>query len=162
VFEVDHPATSRSKREHIRAALGATAAPVTYVPVDFDRDTLGDSLVRAGYRAKARTIFLWEGVTPYVSAAGVDATLGPIRPSSAPGRRVIFDYVLRSAIDGRWELRGARNEVERMKRSDEPFVFGIDAADIASYLGSRGFAAVRDAGADELARRYLRGPRSSS
>ncbi len=160
VFEVDHPATSRSKRARIEGALGAAAAPVTYVPVDFDRDTLGAALGRAGYRTDARTIFLWEGVTPYVSAAGVDATLAFVRSSSGPGSKLIFDYVLRAALEGTCELRGARNEVERMKRTDEPFVFGIDAAEIAPFLSARGFTAVHDAGADELAQRYLHGGRA--
>jgi methyltransferase (TIGR00027 family) len=160
VFEVDHPATSSAKRARIARALGGDAAPVTYVPVDFDRDTLAAALERAGYRPGARTIFLWEGVTPYVSQAGVDATLAFIRSSSGPGSRVLFDYVLRAALEGTCELRGARNEVERMKRTDEPFVFGIDADEIAPYLVARGFTAVRDAGADELADRYLHGARA--
>ena len=160
VFEVDHPATSRAKRDRIVAALGAAAAPVSYVPVDFDRDTLGAALERAGYRAGVRTIFLWEGVTPYVSAAGVDATLELVRSSSAPGSKIIFDYVLRAALEGTCELRGARNEVERMKRTDEPFVSGIDAAEIEPFLAARGFRAVHDAGADELAQRYLHGRRA--
>ena len=161
VFEVDHPATSRAKRAQIAGALGAAAAPVTYVPVDFDRDTLGGELARAGYRSGARTLFLWEGVTPYVSAVGVDATLDFIRSSSAPGSRVVFDYVLRAALEGTCELRGARNEVERMKRTDEPFVFGIDADEIEPFLAARGFGAVRDVGADELAQRYLHGARAT-
>jgi methyltransferase (TIGR00027 family) len=160
VFEVDHPATSGAKRARIAEALGGEAAPVTYVPVDFDRDTLAAALERAGYRTGVRTIFLWEGVTPYVSAAGVDATLAYIRSSSARGSAVVFDYVLRAAIEGTCGLRGARNEVERMKRTDEPFVFGIDADEIAPYLAARGFTAVRDAGADELTARYLRGARA--
>ena len=160
VFEVDHPATSRAKRARIERALGRAAAPVTYVPVDFDRDTLGDALPRAGYRAGVRTMFLWEGVTPYVSAAGVDATLELIRSTSGPGSSVVFDYVLRAAIDGACALRGARNEVDRMKQTDEPFVFGIDADEIVPFLTARGFTAVRDAGADELTRRYLHGARA--
>jgi methyltransferase (TIGR00027 family) len=161
VFEVDHPATSSAKRARIDAALGGAAAPVTYVPVDFDHDTLAAALPRAGYRAGARTVFLWEGVTPYVSAAGVDATLAFIRSTGGAGSSVVFDYVLRAALEGACTLRGARNEVERMKRTDEPFVFGIDADEITPYLAARGFTAVRDAGADELGARYLRGARAT-
>src|SRR5207302_9126736 len=85
VFEVDHPATSTAKRARIERALAGAAAPVTYVPVDFDRDTLADALARAGYKTGRRTMFLWEGVTPYVSAAGVDATLAFIRSTSGAG-----------------------------------------------------------------------------
>jgi methyltransferase (TIGR00027 family) len=120
---------------------------------------LGNELVRCGYQNDVRTIFLWEGVTPYVSADGVDATLGFIRSNSGHGSTVLFDYVLRSAVAGSCDLRGARNEVEKMKRTNEPFVFGIDADEIRWFLSSRGFACVHDVGADELRDRYLHGER---
>jgi methyltransferase (TIGR00027 family) len=159
VFEVDHPSTSRTKQARIVRALGTDAAPVTYVPVDFDRDDLSVELARRGYQPGLRTIFLWEGVTPYVSAEGVDATLRFIRASGGAGSVVLFDYVLRTAVEGTCALRGARNVVERMKRTPEPFVFGIEADEIEAFLTARGFAAVHDTGADELSARWLRGAR---
>jgi methyltransferase (TIGR00027 family) len=159
VFEVDHPATTREKQARIAKALGADAAPVTYVPVDFDRDDLGTELERRGYKKDLRTIFLWEGVTAYVTAAGVDATLGFIRANSGPKSKVLFDYVLASILDGTCTMRGARNEVDKMKRTSEPFVFGIAQGGIEPFLVARGFGAVRDVGAEDLGGRYLHGGR---
>ena len=151
VFEVDHPATSNAKRAKVKAALGALPSHVTYVPVDFNRDTLSAQLEQHGYRRDLRTVFLWEGTTPYVSAAGVDDTLRFIAGSSAPGSALIFDYVIRSVIDGSCDLNGARSEYEKMKTTSEPFVFGIDEGQVESFLMTRGFTDVKDAGA-ELAR----------
>jgi methyltransferase (TIGR00027 family) len=159
VFEVDHPATTAAKQARIARVLGDAAAKVTYVPVDFDRDVLGVELARRGYRSDRRTIFLWEGVTAYVSAAGVDATLQLIRSSSGPGSVVLFDYVLRSVLEGTCALRGAKNEHDRMARTPEPFVFGIEADEIEAFLSARGFADVCDVGADDLRARYLRDAR---
>jgi len=160
VFEVDHPATTRAKQARV-ATWGAAGAKVRYVPVDFDRDELGTELERNGYRSEPRTIFLWEGVTPYVSAAGVDATLQFIRANSGRQSRVLFDYVLQSVLDGTCTLRGARNERDKMATTSEPFVFGIDEARIESFLTGRGFTAVHDVGADDLRSRYLKGERAS-
>jgi methyltransferase (TIGR00027 family) len=161
VFEVDHPATTREKQARVARALGAGAARVTYVPVDFDRHDLGTELARRGYRKDLRTIFLWEGVTAYVTAAGVDATLGFIRGNSGPKSRVLFDYVLAGVLDGSCTMRGAQNEVDKMKRTSEPFVFGIAEAGVEPFLTARGFEQVRDVGADDLGARYLRGERKT-
>jgi methyltransferase (TIGR00027 family) len=156
VFEVDHPATSRTKQERI---TGIATGRVTYVPVDFDRDSLGDRLASAGYRTDRRTLFLWEGVTPYLSAAGVAATLDWIRGASAPGSRLIFDYVLSSVLDDTCTMRGARNERARMQRTPEPFVFGLDPARIGVFLADHGLVDAIDVGGDALGARYLTGAR---
>jgi methyltransferase (TIGR00027 family) len=150
VFEVDHPATSALKRAKVEAILGVPPAHVRLVPVDFNRQDLGAQLTVAGFRGDRRTLFLWEGTTPYLSAAAVDETLRFVVCRSAPGSRLIFDYVLRSVLDGGCDFRGAATELARMKATPEPFTFGIEADAIADYLGTRGFDDVRDAGGDDL------------
>src|SRR5208337_2845591 len=49
VFEVDHPATQAWKREQLEAAGIAVPASLTFVPIDFERQTLVDGLTRAGF-----------------------------------------------------------------------------------------------------------------
>src|SRR5262249_25542539 len=82
------------------------------------------------------------------SAKG-DETLRFVVHRSAPGSRLIFDYVLRSVLDGRCDFRGAATELGT-KVTPEPFTFGIEPDAIADYLGARGFDEVRDAGSDDL------------
>src|SRR5579864_6881553 len=43
VFEVDHPATQAFKRERLEAAQIEMPSALSYVPVDFERDTCGES-----------------------------------------------------------------------------------------------------------------------
>jgi methyltransferase (TIGR00027 family) len=150
VFEVDHPATSGRKRAKLEAIFGRVPAGVHLAPVDFDREDLGAALARHGFRTGQPTLYLWEGTVPYLSAAAVDETLRFVVDSSAPGSRVILDYVLRSVLDGRCDFRGAATELARMRQTSEPFTFGIDAEKIADFLGSRGFHDVRDAGGEQL------------
>ncbi len=160
VFEVDHPATSATKRARMRKLFhGAEPAHVTYVPVDFNVERLGDRLRAGGYRDDSKTVFLWEGVTPYLAQDAVDGTLDFIRSSSAPGSVVIFDYILKSVVDGTCALRGARNEHRKMERTSEPLVFGIVEDRAASYLRARRFREVVDVGAAELKERYFGGER---
>ena len=155
VFEVDHPATSAAKRETLRGIRAALDEGVVYVPVDFNVQTLPEELRRAGFADQRRTIFLWEGVTPYLSAAAVDDVLAFIRCSTAPGSALLFDYILRSVLDESCAMRGARNEHRKMSRTAEPFTFGIASGAAATFLGERGFRDVVDVGADELTRSYF-------
>ena len=150
VFEVDHPATSALKRAKIQAILGAVPSEVRFVPIDFNRDELGPSLTNSGFRAGARSLFLWEGTVPYLAAEAVDETLRFVRSSSRAGSRIVFDYLLRSVLDGTCTFRGAATEYARMSQTPEPFVYGLPADRVADFLAERGFGDVRDAGGDEL------------
>lgn len=156
VFEVDHPATSLVKRTAIsRVAPDGVAPRTIYVPLDFTVDTLADRLAESGYVQGARTAFLWEGVTPYLDAAAVNDTLEFMRSCSASGSAVVFDYILRSVVEGSCTLRGAKKEAEKMGKTDEPLIFGIPDGQAPAYLSARGFRDVVDVGAPELRQSYF-------
>jgi methyltransferase (TIGR00027 family) len=74
VFEVDHPATQAAKRSVVES-LGLSSAMVTYVAVDFERQSLEQQLRAAGLGTGMPTLFIWEGVTNYLSDSAVDETL---------------------------------------------------------------------------------------
>jgi methyltransferase (TIGR00027 family) len=74
VWEVDQPENVEPKRARLRKLFGAVPPHVTLVPIDFDREELGAVLASHGYSAKARTFFVWEAVTQYLTEAGIEAT----------------------------------------------------------------------------------------
>jgi methyltransferase (TIGR00027 family) len=155
VFEVDHPATSAAKSLKVQNVLGDVKNSVIYVPVDFNVEKLADKLRQSGYKDRCKTIFLWEGVTPYLSAEAVDEVLQFILSSGGFGSAVLFDYIVKSLLDGTCDMRGARNEFEKMSRSAEPFTFGIVEGEAPLFLAARGFRDVVDVGAAELKARYF-------
>src|SRR5690242_11032123 len=65
VFEVDSAATQEWKRKRIQAALGGAPANLTYVTIDFNRDSLGAVLRAAGFSQEQKAFFTWEGVSMY-------------------------------------------------------------------------------------------------
>lgn len=155
VFEVDHPATSTAKQAKVREITGDIPANVAYVAVDFTVDNLADKLLACGYRRTRPTVFLWEGVTPYLDLEAVDEVLGFVMASAAAGSAIVFDYILRSVLEGTCTLRGAANEFAKMSGTSEPLTFGIDKAQVPVFLASRGFQNVVDVGAHELISRYF-------
>jgi methyltransferase (TIGR00027 family) len=155
VFEVDHPATSTAKQAKVREIIGDIPANVAYVAVDFTVDNLADKLLACGYRRTRPTVFLWEGVTPYLDLEAVDEVLGVVMASAAAGSVIVFVYILRSVLEGTCTLRGAANEFAKMSGTSEPLTFGIDKAQVPVFLASRGFQNVVDVGAHELISRYF-------
>src|SRR5271155_2688796 len=67
VFEVDHPATQAWKREQLQAAGIAIPASLTFVPLDFERQTLAEGLGECGFDSSAAAFLSWLGVTPYLT-----------------------------------------------------------------------------------------------
>ena len=155
VFEIDLPGTQRQKQRTWVRKIGGVPDHVIYVPIDFNTQSLGDVLNEAGYDAARKTFFLWEGVTYYIEAQAVDATLGFVAQNSAPGSSIVFDYLLPNALARRNENEGSRVVRNRVANWGEPFVFGIEAEDAPAYLAERGLDSLTDLGPEELTERYL-------
>lgn len=100
VFEVDHPATQKSKLARLRAIFGQVPGHVVYVPIDFETQTLQAGLMAAGCQPDLKTLFIWQGVTMYLAAESVEATLAFVARNSGPGSAIVFDYIYRSILDG--------------------------------------------------------------
>jgi methyltransferase (TIGR00027 family) len=154
VFEVDHPATSAVKRVRMAGLLGTLPHHVAFVAVDFDRQPFMEALEAAGYAADAPTFFLWEGVTNYLTAPAVDATLVAIAAAAA-GSRLLFTYVHRGVLDGSVAFEGTAALASTLERSGEPWTFGLDPAELPGYLTARGLILREDLGANDYRARYL-------
>ena len=145
VFEVDHPATQAVKLAKLREIFGDVPEHVTFVPVDFNTQTLAKRLVESGYDESLKTLYIWQGVTQYLTPEAVDSTLAFVADHSAPGSSIIFDYVYPATL----EDPAQHGEVKRMRRmrrvSGEGLVFGIPAGTVESFLQQRGFAQVHNA-----------------
>lgn len=156
VFEIDHPATQAEKIKRLNKVIGVPPANVTYLPVDFNTQTLAGRLLSSGYEEQGKTLFIWQGVTVYLTAEGVDSTLAFIAEHSGPGSAVIFDYFYNETLR---DL--SRPEVRTMHRAasvtGEGYLFGIDQGKTEEFLTQRGFRDVNNADAEDLKRLYFTG-----
>jgi methyltransferase (TIGR00027 family) len=143
MFEVDQPRTQQVKREGLRAIH--TPPNVHFVPVDFEHDDLAAALAAAQYEHDSPSIFLWEGVTNYLTPTAVDATLHAVRSLASENDLLIFTYVDRAVIDGDVDaFPEARRWIEGVKRRGEPWTFGLSPAEVPNFLANRGFALEQD------------------
>jgi methyltransferase (TIGR00027 family) len=157
VFEIDHPATQAVKLKRLKKVIDPLPDHVTFIPVDFNTQTLGERLLARGYNEQGKTLFIWQGVTVYLTPEGVDSTLTFIANHSGPGSAVIFDYFYNETLRD-----PSRPEVKMMHRTarvtGEEYLFGIDEGQIEPFLTRRGFRDIRNATPEDLKRLYFTGP----
>ena len=154
IFEVDHPATQAGKIERVKKVFGEIPSHVTYIPIDFTNETL-EKIIIYGFDRSLKTLFIWEGVTPYLNIESIDITLAWIHTNSACDSTIIFDY---QEMSGR--LANIRRDIlfKIVSRiSDEKDVFGFEKGEIEKYLNQRGYKNVKDVNADQLTSLYCKG-----
>jgi methyltransferase (TIGR00027 family) len=156
VFEVDHPVTQGEKRRKLGSIFGGLPEHVSFVPIDFNAESL-DKLCDSGYHKERRTLFIWEGVTYYLTAEAVDSTLGFVVVNSGEASSIIFDYVYASALTASRK----RGEIARMQRyqrfTGEGLTFGIEEGKIEEFLGGRGYTQIETVTSEDLKRAYFAG-----
>lgn len=157
-YEVDLPATIEAKKQRLTGVFGAVPDYVRYAPMDFNTQTLEGVLPPLGYDEKQRTFFILEGVTMYVTEAGNAATLRFIRAHSAPGSRVVYDYILRRVVQGEFDgMYAAAVGALAVALADEPYVTGWTPRGAAAFAKRQGLQVIEDLGTSELTQRYLTG-----
>jgi methyltransferase (TIGR00027 family) len=154
-FELDAQPTQLRKKEVLEQAGIPMPDHLAFVPVDFNKDNLKDVLPAAGFFRNQRALFVWEGVTYYLSAKVVDDTLGVIRAISLGGSSICFDYA--SLSKEALSEEGAKKLREHMKSkfSAEPTKFGIPQGKLEAFLTERGYVIIEHLSSSEMGARYL-------
>jgi len=154
VFEIDHPATQQWKRG-LLARNGIPIPPsLTYVPVDFERQSLERELLSAGFDRAEPAFFSWLGVVPYLTLDAFRATIGFLS-TLAPGTGLALDYGQPRAVLPPLEQLAHDSLAARVEQSGEPFQLFFTPAQIAAEL--HGFASIEDIGREEINARYFTG-----
>ena len=155
VFELDHPVTAALKQARVRKVFGLLPEHIAYISADLEHEDLSMALRRAGYRTIAKTLFIWSGVSFYLSAEAVHSVLGFVRACSEPGSSIVFDYHYQGFTDGTGDYYGSRQGKRRVEELGEPCIFGIEEGGVSTLLRQHGLELISDLGPAELERRYL-------
>jgi methyltransferase (TIGR00027 family) len=152
VFEVDHPATQQWKKALLRDNQIAIPDYVTYVPVDFESQSLTPQLLAAGFHPDALAFFAWLGVVPYLSLNAFRETLNFI--SAQPGESgLTLDYSQPREELPYFEQLARDSLASRVKDAGEPFQLFFTPDAMAAEL--RAFRAIEDLGVDEINSRFF-------
>jgi len=155
IFEVDHPATQNWKRKKLGEAGIPIPKSLTFVPIDFERQTLAGQLWKTGFRIEERSFFSWLGVTMYLTRDAVIATLKHVATVTPDGSEIVLDYAISPT-----SLSPARQSVfqalaQRVADVGEPWQTYFDPHTFVTELRMMGFSCTEDIGPDELNMRFF-------
>jgi methyltransferase (TIGR00027 family) len=152
VFEIDFPATQAWKRERLSEAGIALPKTLTFAPVDFERESLADGLVRAGFRRDQPAFFQWLGVVPYLTREAISSTLDFI--ASIPASAVVFDYTEPFENQPPERRANLMATADRAAARGEPWLSFFRPDEILGLLRDKGFSVVEDLGFADLVHRF--------
>jgi methyltransferase (TIGR00027 family) len=155
VFEVDNPTTQTWKRARLEEVGITLPGDLTFVPVDFETQTLVGGLRAKGYDPSKCTFFSWLGVTEYLTPNAVVATLRFI--ASAPaGSGVVFDYMISPSLLTPAQRARFDALARRVASAGEPWKTFFDPEVLARDLRAMGFGYIEDKGPKEINARYFK------
>lgn len=154
VFESDHPVTQAWKCACLERAAIAIPPALTFVPVDFETQTLEDGLRASGFDPGQGAFFSWLGVTQYLSSDAILTTLRFVASMPA-GSGIVFDYTISPSLLNPTARRVYEALARRVALAGEPFRSCFDPGGLAESLRAMGFGRVEDSGPKEMNARYL-------
>ncbi len=154
IYEVDHHATQAGKRQRLAEAQIALPPWLILVPVDFERDDVGEKLVAAGFQQNSPAFFTWLGVVPYLTQDAIDRTLDSI--SSIQDSEVVFDYMEPPEAFSEELRQIEKARAEQLEKIAERTDTRFESAGIAAILRSHGFCVIEDITFQEIASRFGR------
>lgn len=137
VFEVDHPLTQADKLERITRAGWTVPDNLTFVPVDFTKDSLTEQLIAAGFDPSVKSFFSWLGVTYYLSAEAIGTMLSALSSLCANGSTLVFDYPDENFFDA--SERRVQNTIMMAKAGGEPMQSAFSYSELETLLEKHGF-----------------------
>ena len=137
VFEVDHPLTQADKRERITRAGWTISDNLTFVPMDFTKDSLTERLIAAGFDPSAKSFFSWLGVTYYLSVEAINTMLSALSSICADGSTLVFDYPDENFFDA--PEKRVQNTIMMAKAGGEPMQSAFSYPELEKLLETHGF-----------------------
>jgi methyltransferase (TIGR00027 family) len=158
IYELDHPATQRRKRDRLAASNIEIPPNLTFVPIDFETISLPDALYTADFSYWRRTFCSWLGVTPYLTSSAINATLKFVL-SLPPTSEIVFNFVLPADALSGLEAEAMVLAAQRSAETGEPWLTKFLPDNLTTLLRAMGFCDVVHLTPEDANRRYFRNRR---
>ena len=156
VFKLSFTDCQQDKLKAYKSKELAVPENVTFVPIDFNKESLRDKIGRAGFVVGKKTLFMLEGVTMYLSKEAVEDTLSFISESSGKGSKVVFDHIYSGVLRGENKYYGEKGMYKRTAKVGEEWTFALEENETEPFLNKFGFDVKDYCNAHELEERYFK------
>ncbi|PQJ23413.1 class I SAM-dependent methyltransferase [Tenacibaculum sp. SG-28] len=164
IFEVDQPEVQRQKQAKLPENI-RNAEKVTYVGVDFNKQTLKEQLLGAGFDVTKETIFTLEGVSQYIPKSAIAKTLQEVIELSKNVSVTFFisyvDIVLRQnpkACFGEGYVNPVKKAAliqDLAAKVGEPWISLFTAKEVKDLFGKYGFSVTENKTLADLNAEYF-------
>jgi methyltransferase (TIGR00027 family) len=154
IFEVDHSASQRMKRERLALAGIEVPSNVELIACDFETTSLRDCLRRSSFDFGKPAFLSWLGVTMYLSTDAIDAVFRFVN-SLPRSSEIVFTFA--SPASTAKEKCHEPSIVAFAAAHGEPWRTRFEPNDLAYKLHGLGFSTVSFLSASEADTRYFRG-----
>jgi methyltransferase (TIGR00027 family) len=155
VFEVDHPASQTWKQELLAKTRIAIPPSLTFVPVNFEQQTLADGLEQSGFNRSQPAFFSWLGVTMYLTRESCVATFTLVS-KMPPGSGIAFDFAVDPKLLGLGQRLALYALSRRVAAAGEPFQLFLHPKEFAEELRHLGFSRTETLNSDQMNERYFK------
>jgi methyltransferase (TIGR00027 family) len=156
VFEVDYPATQAWKQARLRTLGIELPSNLTFIPIDFEKQSLADALRAGGYRAEKPAFFSWLGVTEYLTEEAIFTTLQVVA-AMASESEIVFGYDVSETLLDEENRRLLAVFKAFAAARGEPIRSLFEPTNLVARVKALGFAKVWDVGPEEANARYFAG-----
>lgn len=152
VFEVDHPATQAWKLQMLANADIAIPPQTTFLPVDFERQSLADELAKHAFDCHQPCFFALLGVVSYLTLEAFRGTVAMIA-QTPPSSGVTFDYALPRESLPPLERLERDSLAARVAQAGEPFKLSFRPKEVRAELTA--FARIEDLDTAAISARFF-------
>jgi len=154
IFEVDQPASQREKRKRLELAGIAPLGNLIYVAVDFETDSLLDTLQHFEFNPLKPAFFSWLGVMVYLRQDAIESVFQAV--ASLPhSSEIVFTF----SAQGQAQKHGTRSSITKVLAESlgEPWLSQFEPEAINQMLHKMGFSDVSFLTPGEIDQRYING-----
>jgi len=156
VFELDVPMTQQAKIRQYRKRHLPVPPNLTFIAIDFDKESLSMKLDEAGFYRQRRSLFLLEGLVMYLQPDSVGETFQTIHDYAGEGNLIVFDYVYASVLRNEGIYYGESGISQTVSGAGEQWHFGIEKGQIGHFLKKYAMRLIDHKDAKDLERAYFR------
>jgi len=155
IYEVDRPETQTLKRARLAQAGLVEPERLVFISADLLEDELRPKLSLAGFDTRRAALVIALGLLMYLPRPSVEALLGEIGATFAPGSERLYTFFSRYMLDRRQSPAGVRRGARRLARKGEPFLFAADPVEMSAMARRAGLRQVENLDGVKLTSRYF-------
>lgn len=160
IFEIDHPDTQKYKKERIKELDWMLPRNLTFVPVDFTKDSLGEKLLENGFDSRLPTFTAILGVSYYLELSVFEETLKIISELTKKESRIIFDFPDETTLSREAAAR-VKTLAQITARLGEPMVKGFSIREIQAALERHSLKIENHESPVDIQKKYFSGRRDN-